>query len=119
MLTISAEDLVNGFPYICPIHTELTMNDLQLIQEAVFNARTEWYNIGLALEVDVATLDGIMIDGQHVKHKDKLRETLKTWLMTNPEPTWQAIVNALKSHVVGYTQNLPKTYVIIQTGYGH
>ena len=94
--------LVNGFPYICPIHTELTMDDLQLIQEAVFNARTEWYNIGLALGVDMDTLDCIKIDGQNVKPKDKLRETLRAWLQTNTEPTWQAIVNALKSPLIGH-----------------
>ena len=92
--------LVNEFPYICPIHTELTMNDLHLIQEAVFDARAVSYNIGLALEVHVPTLDAI--DSQFVQPKDRLRETLKAWLSKNTEHTWQAIVNALKSHVVGY-----------------
>ena len=89
-------DVVKGFPPIC---TELTTKDLWSIQEAVFEARTKWYDIGLALDVDVSTLDSI--DKQFDNHGDKLRTTLTTWLRTATEPKWQAVVNALKNPVVG------------------
>ena len=82
--------------------TELSLNDLGLIQTEVFKARTKWYDIGLALKVDVSTLDSI--DGQFDNHGDKLRETLKSWLRTSTELTWQAIVNALKSPAVAHSE---------------
>ena len=74
------------------------MSNLGVIQAELFEACTKWYDIGLALNVPVTTLDST--DGQFGNHGDKLRETLKIWLRIATEPTWQDIVGALKSRVI-------------------
>ena len=78
---------------------ELSINDLGEVHEAVCEARTQAYNIRLQLKVAVDTLESI--DERYDDSSDKLREVLKTWLRTAPKPTWQVIVNALRSRVVG------------------
>ena len=77
----------------------LTVDQLGDVRAKLFNARTKWYDIGLALNVPVTTLDSI--EGQFGNHSDKLREALKVWLKTAREPTWQDVVGVLKSPVVG------------------
>ena len=72
---------------------------LGVVREELFKARTKWYDIGLALKVPVTTLDSI--EGQFGNHSDKLRETLKIWLKTATEPSWQDVVGVLKSPVIG------------------
>ena len=79
--------------------TELSINNLHEVRAAVFNARAKWYDIGLALEVPVTTLDSI--NGQFDNHSDKLREMLKVWLKTATKPAWKDILDALKSPVIG------------------
>ena len=49
----------------------------------------------------VGTLDSIKSDGQFHNPGDKLLETLKVWLKTDTEHSWQDIVDVLKSLVVG------------------
>ena len=77
----------------------LTIDHLGIVRAELFKARTKWYDIGLALNVPVTTLDST--EGQFGNHSDKLRETLKIWLKTAIEPSWQDIVGVLKSPVVG------------------
>ena len=72
---------------------------LGVVREELFKARTKWYDIGLALKVPVTTLD--CINSQFGNHSDKLRETLKVWLKTATEPSWQDVVGVLKRPVVG------------------
>ena len=79
----------------------LTVDHLGVVREELFKARTKWYDIGLALKVPVNTLDSIKLDVQFGTHSDKLRETLKVWLKTATEPSWQDVVGVLKSPVVG------------------
>ena len=76
----------------------LTVDHLGIIRAELFDARSKWYDIGLALKVPVTTLDSIY--GQFGNHSDKLRETLKVWLKTATEPSWQDIVEVLKQCVV-------------------
>ena len=78
---------------------ELSINDLGMVWETVYEARTKAYEIGLILKVAVDTLDSI--DKRYDDPSDKLREVLKTWLRTASKPTWQDILDALKSRVVG------------------
>ena len=78
---------------------ELSINDLGMVWETVYEARTKAYEIGLILKVTVDTLDSIK--EQYSNPSDKLREVLKTWLRTASKPTWQDILDALKSRVVG------------------
>ena len=77
----------------------LNIDRLGDVQEELYEARTKWYDIGLALKVPVTTLDSI--EGQFDNHSDKLREALKVWLKTAREPTWQDVVDVLKRRVVG------------------
>ena len=77
----------------------LTVDHLGIVRAELFKARTKWYDIGLALNVPVTTLDSI--GGQFDNHSDKLREALKVWLKTATEPIWQNVVDVLKSPVVG------------------
>ena len=84
-----------------PTCTELTIEDLEQVYEAVYDASPKWFNIGLALKVPVPTLERI-----EKKTNDlgaKLREMLMTWLQTNTEATWQDIVGALSRKTVGFT----------------
>ena len=55
----------------------------------------------LNLKVAVESLDHISTNGQFHDHGDKLREALKIWLKAVKNPTWQDIVNTLKSPVIG------------------
>ena len=79
----------------------LTVDHLGIVREELFKACTKWYDIGLALKVPVNTLDSIKLDGQLCNHSEKLRETLKIWLNTTTDPSWQDIVGVLKRPVVG------------------
>ena len=104
---ISYQSKVISLP--CPhththTHTQVYMaltvdHHLGAVREELFKARTKWYDIGLALKVPVTTLD--CIDSQFGNHSDKLRETLKVWLKTATEPSWQDVVGVLKRPVVG------------------
>ena len=77
---------------------ELTINNLGLVHEEMFEARAEWYYIGLKLRVRVDFLDSIR--SQFSSPKDLLRETLKEWLKTTDDTTWKALVKALRSPVI-------------------
>ena len=75
----------------------LSIDDLKVLQEKLFDVSNKWYNIGLQLLLNADTLDNIDGSTQHC-----LREMLKKWLRkVNPYPTWKAVVDALKSVVVG------------------
>ena len=76
----------------------LTIDDLGVVREELYEARTKCYDIGLALKLPVATLDSI--EGQFDNHSEKLREILKVWLKTATEHSWQDIVDVLKRRVV-------------------
>ena len=68
--------------------------------EELNDTRAKWYDIGLQLRLGVGTLNAIKKDNNSTS--DCLRETLTTWLKTCPSlPTWNNIVNALRSSTVG------------------
>jgi len=52
--------------------------------------------------VDVGTLD--CFKAQYSDPGDQLREVLKTWLTSSKNPTWRAVIDALKSHVIEEAQ---------------
>ena len=83
----------------CPLD-RLSVDDLADVQRKLFSVKTEWYNLGLELGQRVPTLDGI--DAKYSSDPPQcFRQVLKEWLKgVNPRPTWQAMVNALKSHTV-------------------
>ena len=81
------------------MESRLSINDLGAVWEAAFESRTKSYDIGLILKVPVDTLDSIA--AQFDAPREKLREILKVWLKTATKPTWQAVVDALRSPIVG------------------
>ena len=78
---------------------ELSPGDLATVLKELYEARTKWYYIGLELKVPWGTLDSIK--AQSDDEQERLLEALKHWLKTvDPKPTWQALVNALRSCLV-------------------
>jgi hypothetical protein len=79
----------------------VSIDNLQKIQKAAWEARAEWYNIGLELKIDAATLDTIKEDNDNIK--DRFRSMLSTWLKRDqPQPTLFLLAKALHSPTVGY-----------------
>ena len=78
----------------------LSEDDLADVQRKLFTVKNEWYNLGLELGQRVSTLDSI--DTKYSGDPSQcFRQVLKEWLKgVNPPPTWQAMVNALKSPTV-------------------
>ena len=84
--------------YSQPAGQQLTVDDLPVVREELNTVSAKWYDIGLQLGVNVGRLEEIKEYGA----SERLRETLMTWLKTNPlPPTWTMIVIALKSDTVG------------------
>jgi hypothetical protein len=77
----------------------LSINELGLVQEESFTARTKWYDLGLMLKVPVNSLDSIR--SQFEDKSEQLREMLKSWLKSTHKPSWVCLVNALRCRAVG------------------
>ena len=82
---------------------DLTPGDLETVLEAVYEARVKSYYLGLKLKVPEDVLDNIV--SQHGEQEDRLLHVIKHFLkQIKPKPTWKAIVDALKSPMVGLPQ---------------
>ena len=58
-----------------------------------------WYNLGLSLEIPHIELE--IIDANHRGSAERsLIEVLQLWLKRSPQPTWEALVKALKGPIV-------------------
>ena len=81
----------------------LTSGDLKKVLSSVWEARTEWFHIGIQLDMKTSDLKVIKKD-----YDDAglcFTEMLSAWLKRmNPPPTWETLVDALKSPTVGYEQ---------------
>ena len=62
-------------------------------------ARKEWYNLGIALEVDPNTLEGIRITNQN-NCDDCFNVMLKSCSETNSSITWSGVCEALRKQSV-------------------
>ena len=84
-----------------PAGQQLSVDDLVVLLEELYNARAKWYNIGMKLGVNIGTLKAI--EKQYLNDpSDCLRETLTTWLKSySPPPTWSKVMEALNSNAVG------------------
>jgi len=74
------------------------LDDLDLLQEELLKVCEQWYHLGLQLKVSTGMLD--RIKAQFSDSKDRLLETLKTWLTTSDNPSWKTLTDALKSRSV-------------------
>jgi hypothetical protein len=76
--------------------SELTADDLAVVQSKAWNARSKWYNIGLQLGLKADDLDCI-------HGPDSFTEMLKQWLRQESiEKTWDKLIKALQSEPVNY-----------------
>ena len=80
-------------------HYIAALADLGTLLGSLESIQAKWYNFGLQLRVDVGQLDAIAV--QYSNPLDCLRETLKQWLKTSLNCTWECIVDALGSSIVG------------------
>ena len=78
----------------------LSPNDLQRVQNSIWEARVQWYNLGLGLNITPDSLDTIKLDNAH-KTEDCFRAMLAHWLREHGAPTWRALAEALGSPSVG------------------
>ena len=89
----------------------MNIRDLHKVQDAIWTARTKWYNIGIRLGISADTLDAFAKAHLH-KPDECFTDTIKEWLRNDePRPTWEALAGALRSPAVGYAhlaETLPK-----------
>ena len=80
---------------------QLTIRDLKIVRNALWDARTKWKDIGL--ELDMSTTDLEKIEAVHRSDIGGcLIDMLALWLkQVDPPPTWTAIVAALQDRVIG------------------
>ena len=69
----------------------------ELINE-LHEALPLWYDLGIQLGIRPSNLESIRVD-HHTSGRCFI-EMLQVWLKTSPQPTWEAIVEALKSPIV-------------------
>ena len=74
--------------------------DLRTVQCALWDAKCEWYNLGLELGLDKSTLHAIKISYRE-QVKDCFREVLSQWLDL-VTPSWKALVKALRAPTVDF-----------------
>ena len=74
-------------------------NDLRNVQRILWEARTQWYNLGLELDITPDSLDSIKHDNANTS--DCFRAMLTKWLRENQRPTWSVLAEALRSPSVG------------------
>ena len=82
----------------------LTVDDLKAVRNSLCDASAKWMDIGIELDMKVARLEVI----NHNKQGEAgacLTAMLTDWLkQTTPSPTWEALVDALKTRAVGCEQ---------------
>ena len=78
--------------------TKLCAKDLHEVFSQLLKAANEWYNLGLALDIEFDTLKEI--NSNESTDKARLREMLTHWLLSSPSRTWSDICNGLRSETV-------------------
>ena len=78
----------------------LSPNDLRKVQDTIWEARTQWYNLGLELDITPDSLDAIELSNAGNSERC-FRAMLTKWLKEHGAPTWMALATALRSPPVG------------------
>ena len=69
----------------------------------MWEARTQWYNLGLDLDITPDSLDAIeQANGQNPDRC--FRAMLTKWLREHEQPTWSALAEALRSPSIGQSR---------------
>ena len=63
----------------------------------IWDVRPQWFNLGLALGIDSATLEGI--SGE--RDETCFRIMVTNWLRMDPPASWKGLVEALCAPIVG------------------
>ena len=87
----------------------LTDKDLSEVHVAIYDAHKKWYEIGLLLKVDLATLDSI--EDEEKSNSKKLLRMLKHWLQAGTNGSWETLDKALRNKTVArrdVADKLPK-----------
>ena len=80
--------------------TPLTLADLHKVHKQLYEARTEWFNIGQCLAVDNETLRSIRRDQQFGNDDDRLNEMLDCRLKSRDHLTWATLCDCLRDSIV-------------------
>ena len=79
----------------------LSSEDLSKVFSTLYEARTNWRNIGLGIGIDPTTIEAIGIKNRDDVN-DCFRELLLTWLRKGSSKcTWATLASVLKSETVG------------------
>jgi hypothetical protein len=89
-------------------------NDLRKVQDTIWEARTQWYNLGLGLDITPDSLDAIE-QANAGKPDVCFRAMLIKWLREDKGPIWSALAKALGSPSVGLSHLAEKILQQIQT----
>ena len=83
----------------CISSGQLACEDLKEVMGALDEARAEWYNIGIELDLSVQTLETIR--SKFLNDDDRLREMCIDWLRRiDLRPSWTALTKVLESPFV-------------------
>ena len=80
------------------VEHQLCIEGLQDVYSLLIKAAKDWFDMGLALGIQVDILEGI--DSNKHSDKARLREMLTHWLRSSPSRTWSDICNGLRSGTV-------------------
>ena len=81
-------------------YTDLGLNDLRRVQDTLWEARMQWYNLGLGLDISPDSLDSIELANSG-KPDRCFRAMLTKWLREHQRPTSSALAEAVRSPSVG------------------
>ena len=94
--------LLDMLPCQCAAKSTSKLEDanLKCVRELVWNARSQWFEIGIQLNFCSGDLAAIKQNHQ-LDCGDCFTALLTQWLRrSNPTPTWKALVDAMNSHTV-------------------
>ncbi len=77
---------------------QLYIEDLQDVYSLLFKKSKDWFELGLALGIQVDILEGIKFNENRLNVQ--FREMLAYWLRSSPSRTWSDICNGLRSDTV-------------------
>ena len=74
--------------------------NLNDVWDRVYPARSRYYNIGLNLGIDAATLDAIKLNERDQSDRGLLK-VIEHWLRNSLRPSWKALAESLRAPSVG------------------
>ena len=75
--------------------TEIAVDDLGVVMEKLWDARTKWYYIGVQFGITVSDLDVIEMEPKS-DVTEMFRKMIMTWLKKGENCTWRTVYDALK-----------------------